>query len=133
MYRLRFKLWHVFFLLSLVGLVCAIWVDLDRKNRNLHEQLERSTTLHVEDWDINQLVKILENDYGVRVKVDGRLLQRKLDDVVLDQLRLKNSLRVLLYSADLSFTTNYTSITIIEFDESDDWHLAPAFSDPDNW
>jgi len=115
--RLRFQLWHTLCLTALTGLVCAVGVE-HHKHCNLLEQLERTSSIHAEDWDVKKLTQILKQKYGIQVAVEKRFIRRKLiawDD---PGLSLKTSLRIILGSADLSYTTNYTELTIVEFEEA---------------
>ena len=127
MHRLRFQLWHLLSLTALICLVCAAWVNVAHKHRILHEQLERFSSINAEDWDVKQLVEVLQADYGIHVAVKKRFMQQKLHDWELDGISLKNSIHILLASANLSFTTNYTDLTIVELEESSDWKINPVY------
>lgn len=58
---------------------------------------------------------------------EERFIKEKLHDKKVDGISLKNSLRIILASADLSFATNYAGLTIVELKESSDWEVTPVF------
>jgi len=64
--------------------VCAVWFNVAHKHRILHEQLERFSSINAEDWDVKQLVEVLQADYGIHVAVKKRFMQQKLHNWELD-------------------------------------------------
>ena len=115
MHRLRFQLRHILILTALICVVCAV-IGLDRKNRNLCDQLEQVCAMNAKDWDVRKLTKVLQEEYGIHVVVEKRF-RKKLHDMELDRISLKNSIRILLGSADLGLIINYAGLEIVELEE----------------
>ena len=116
MHRLRFQLRHILILTALICVVCAV-IGLDRKNRNLCDQLEQVCAMNAKDWDVRKLTKVLQEEYGIHVVVEKRFIRKKLHDMELDRISLKTSIRILLASADLVLIINYAGLEIVELEE----------------